>query len=104
MRLEQLNAALPTPGRILRGEESGEITAIAFDSEAVEWGSLFVCVSGANADGHDFAQAALLAGAEALVVERELDLEVGQLLVPDSRRAMGPLAALIFGDPSRELE
>jgi UDP-N-acetylmuramoyl-L-alanyl-D-glutamate--2,6-diaminopimelate ligase len=101
MRLDQLSAGLP--GRILRGDGSEEITGIAFDSTMVEPGNLFVCVKGKSSDGHDYAQAALLAGAEALVVERELDLDVPQLLVPDSRRAMAPLAARLFGDPSKEL-
>ena len=86
MRLDQLNAALPVPGRILKGDGSEEITDIAFDSGAVQWGSLFVCVTGANADGHDYAQAALLAGAEALVVERELDARGAA----DSRRRLPP--------------
>ncbi len=101
MRLDQLSAGLP--GRIVNGDGSEEITGIAFESSMVEWGNLFVCVKGMSSDGHDFAQAALLGGAEALVVERELDLNAPQLLVPDSRRAMGPLAARLFGDPSREL-
>ena len=101
MRLDELTVGIP--GRLLNGDGSEEITGIAFDSAMVKWGNLFVCVTGLSSDGHDYAQAALLAGAEALVVERELDLEVPQLLVPDSRRAMAPLAARLFGDPSREL-
>ena len=40
------------------------------------------------------------AGAAALVVERELDLDVPQLVVADSRAAMAPIAARWFGDPS----
>ena len=103
MRLEQLSAGLPAPGRIVRGDGSVEVVDVAFDSGAVEPGALFVCVAGSNADGHDFAESALAAGAVALVVERELDLDAPQLLVDDSRRAMGPLAALVFGDPSAEL-
>src|SRR5690606_35197115 len=55
------------------------------------------------ADGHDFAPAVVAAGAAALVVERELDLDVPQIVVADSRAAMGPIAARFFGDPSDEL-
>jgi UDP-N-acetylmuramoyl-L-alanyl-D-glutamate--2,6-diaminopimelate ligase len=43
------------------------------------------------------------AGAVALVVERELELNVTQVLVPDARVAMAPLAARFFGDPTKEL-
>jgi UDP-N-acetylmuramyl-tripeptide synthetase len=101
MTLADLTAGLP--GEIRRGDGSEEVLDIAFDSSAVVEGSLFVCVVGMTADGHDFAQAAVAAGAAALVVERELELDVPQYLVADSRRAMAPLAARLFGDPSSEL-
>ncbi len=38
-----------------------------------------------------------------LVVERELDLDVAQVVVADARAAMAPLAAAFHGDPSAEL-
>ena len=101
MKLDQLSAGLP--GRVVRADGSEEITDIAFDSTRVAWGALFVCVRGMSADGHEFAQAALMAGAEALVVDHELELDAPQLVVADTRRAMGPLAARLFGDPSDEL-
>jgi UDP-N-acetylmuramoyl-L-alanyl-D-glutamate--2,6-diaminopimelate ligase len=43
------------------------------------------------------------AGAVALVVERELDVGVPQVVVGDARAAMAPLAARFFGDPTSEL-
>ncbi len=101
MRLDQLSVAVG--GRIAGGDGSAEITDVDFDSGRVRPGSLFVCVRGMSVDGHDFAAAALGAGAAALVVERELPLAVPQLIVADSRRAMGPLAARLFGEPSRRL-
>ncbi len=39
----------------------------------------------------------------ALVVERELDLDVAQIVVGDARAAMAPLAARFWGDPTAEL-
>ncbi|MEO7198416.1 MAG: Mur ligase domain-containing protein, partial [Solirubrobacterales bacterium] len=101
MRLDQLSSGIA--GRIVGGDGSEEITDIAFDSARVKPGTLFVCVRGMSADGHDYAPAALDAGARALVTDHELDLEVPQIVVADSRRAMGPLAARLFGDPTREL-
>ena len=74
------------------------------DSRAVQPGALFACVRGAHHDGHDFAGPAVTAGAVALLVERELaDVGVGQLAVDDVRLAMGPVAAAVYGDPSRDL-
>ncbi len=102
MRLDQLLADLGLPARV-RGDDSAEITDLAFDSSRVEPGTLFFCVQGMSADGHNFAPAALEGGAAALVVDHHLDLDVPQVLVEDTRRAMAPLAARFFGDPSREL-
>ena len=58
---------------------------------------------GERADGHDFAPAVVAAGAAALVVERELELAVPQVLVADARAAMAPLAARFHGDPTATL-
>lgn len=76
---------------------------VEHDSRRVGPGSLFCCVSGENADGHDHAPAAVSAGAVALLVERPLDLGVPEIVVPSVRRAMGPAAAAVHGDPSSDI-
>jgi UDP-N-acetylmuramoyl-L-alanyl-D-glutamate--2,6-diaminopimelate ligase len=81
-----------------------EVTDLAFDTRAVTPGALFFCIPGAAVDGHDFAPQAVERGAVGLVVERRLDLDVPQLLVPSVRAAMGPAASEFFGRPSDELE
>jgi UDP-N-acetylmuramoyl-L-alanyl-D-glutamate--2,6-diaminopimelate ligase len=60
-------------------------------------------VPGEKVDGHEFGPVAVEAGAVGLVVERELDLDVAQMVVPDARAAMAPLAARFWGDPTAEL-
>lgn len=101
MRLDQLSAA--AGGRIVRGSGGEEIDDVAFDSSRVHPGTLFVCVRGMSADGHDFAAAAVEAGAAALVVDHQLEVPAPQVLVEDTRRSMAPLASKLFGDPSAEL-
>lgn len=102
MRLTELVAELP--GARVVGDGSVEIADLAYDSRKVEPGTLFFCVVGEKADGHEFAPRAVEDGATALVVERELtDLAVPQIVVPDSRAAMAPLAAKFWGDPTAEL-
>jgi UDP-N-acetylmuramoyl-L-alanyl-D-glutamate--2,6-diaminopimelate ligase len=81
-----------------------EIRDLAYDPRTVVPGALFFCIPGATRDGHDLAAEAVERGAVALVVERRLDLDVRQEVVPSVRAAMGPAAAAFFGDPSRELE
>src|SRR5438034_2224988 len=102
MHLERVIAAL-APADVLR-RAPVEIGDLAYDARTVGPGSLFFCVPGSRADGHDFAEQAVADGAVALVVERPLDLDVPQLVVPDARRAMGPVADEFFGRPSEELQ
>lgn len=85
------------------GAPEVEITGLAYSSRSVSPGALFFCVPGFTADGHDFAADAVERGAAALVCERELDLEVPQVRVPDVRTAMGPIAARFYGDPTATL-
>src|SRR5215204_376153 len=76
---------------------------LAYDTRSVAPGALFFCVPGERADGHDFAADAVSRGAVGLVVERRLDLDVPQLVVPDARVAMAEAADEFFARPSEEL-
>jgi UDP-N-acetylmuramoyl-L-alanyl-D-glutamate--2,6-diaminopimelate ligase len=86
------------------GNADIEIALLAYDSRKARPGTLFFCVPGERADGHEFAAAAVEAGAVGLVVERELELDVVQVVVPDARAAMASLAARFWGDPTAELK
>jgi UDP-N-acetylmuramoyl-L-alanyl-D-glutamate--2,6-diaminopimelate ligase len=105
MRLGELARALG----VRRSPEDGQpgdpvIGSLAYDSRDVRPGTLFFCVPGFRADGHDFAPSAVAAGAAALVVERPLGVGVPELLVDSVREAMAPLAARFYGDPAQELD
>ncbi|HEU4944326.1 MAG TPA: UDP-N-acetylmuramoyl-L-alanyl-D-glutamate--2,6-diaminopimelate ligase [Solirubrobacterales bacterium] len=101
MRLAALGAEVS--GARVVGDAAAEVESLAYDSRKVGPGTLFFCVPGEKSDGHDFAAGAVEAGAVALVVERELEIDVAQVVVPDARAAMAPLAARFWGDPTREL-
>jgi len=62
-----------------------EIADLAHDTRRVTEGALFFCVRGSRVDGHDLAWEAIERGAAALVVERPLEVDVPQLLVPSVR-------------------
>jgi UDP-N-acetylmuramoyl-L-alanyl-D-glutamate--2,6-diaminopimelate ligase len=85
------------------GSAAAEIRELAYDARDVPASSLFFCIPGATADGHDFAADAVAAGAAALVVERPLDLDVPQVVVPNVRAAMPRAAVAFFDDPTAEL-
>jgi UDP-N-acetylmuramoyl-L-alanyl-D-glutamate--2,6-diaminopimelate ligase len=101
MQLERLIAAL-APTDVVGGGAL-EIRELAYDAREVPRDSLFFCVPGAQADGHDFAAEALERGAVALVVEHPLELDVPQLVVRSVRQAMPRAATEFFGDPTAEL-
>ena len=86
------------------GRAPAEVRELAFDVGSVAPGSLFFCVPGTRRDGHDLGPQAVERGAVALVVERQLDVAVPQLVVPSVRSAMPVVAAEFFGHPSRELD
>jgi len=102
MEIDQLIAAL-APSDVL-GRAPVEIVDLAYDTRAAGPGSLFFCVPGTRADGHEFAAAAVANGAVALVVERPLELDVPQLQVPSARAAMAVVADEFFGHPTEELQ
>jgi UDP-N-acetylmuramoyl-L-alanyl-D-glutamate--2,6-diaminopimelate ligase len=85
------------------GAPGVDIRSLAYSTGDVAAGTLFFCVRGFRADGHDFAPEAISRGAVALVVERELGLGVPEVLVPDVRAAMGPIASRFYGEPTRQL-
>ena len=101
MQLERLIAAL-APTDVV-GNGALEIRELAYDAREVPRDSLFFCVPGAKADGHDFAADAVQRGAAALVVEHTLELDTPQLVVPSVRAAMPRAAVEFFGDPTARL-
>ena len=86
------------------GDPATRVRAITHDSREVVPGSLFVCVPGGRVDGHRFAEEATVAGATALLVERELPVRLPQLVTSDVRASMGWVAAAVEGHPSRRLD
>ena len=90
----------------LVGDPSVTVSGVRHDSRDVVAGDVFCCVAGAHHDGHDHAPDAVTRGATCLVVGRILDSvgpQVAQILVPDVRVAMGPLASWFYDEPSRHM-
>jgi UDP-N-acetylmuramoyl-L-alanyl-D-glutamate--2,6-diaminopimelate ligase len=98
MRPEQLFPGTPS------GPAGVEIKDLAYDNRLVQPGTLFFCVPGSTRDGHDFAADAIARGAVALIVERDLPLDVPQIKVESVRAAMAPAAAAFYGDPTKTLQ
>jgi UDP-N-acetylmuramoyl-L-alanyl-D-glutamate--2,6-diaminopimelate ligase len=83
-----------------------DISRVEYDSRRLpgNGGVIFSCVSGENSDGHTFAEEAAKSGAAAILCERELPVEIPQIIAPRTRAVMGDAAAILYGRPSEKLE
>lgn len=86
-------------GRLVDAPDPGALVTrgVVFDSRQVEPGDLFLALPGEHADGHDFAAAALAAGAAAVVATRPVGgpaVVVDDVLAALARLAHGVLGRL----------
>lgn len=80
-----------------------EIADLTCDSRKVQKGFAFVCINGFNSDGHNFAKAAVEAGAAVIIAERPTG-EKPEIIVEDTHKAYAEMSANYFGNPSREFK
>ncbi|MGM8364224.1 UDP-N-acetylmuramoyl-L-alanyl-D-glutamate--2,6-diaminopimelate ligase [Virgibacillus sp. W0181] len=80
-----------------------EINHIDTDHRKIQAGGLFICIPGFTVDGHDFAQLAVENGAVAILAEKELDVAVPTIVVPDTTRALAMVAAKFFQFPTEKM-
>ena len=96
---------------LLPGAPQVDVAGLAYDSRQVKPGWLFVAMPrvpeekapGDHRDGHSFVPAAAQAGAAAAVVEHRVDVDLPQVVVPSTRRALADLAAVFYGRPAGRL-
>ena len=79
-------ADLPDPAALIAGP-------VVIDSREASRGSLFAALAGSRTDGHNFAAAAVAAGATAVLSNRPVG--VPALIVPDVQAALGKLARAV---------
>ncbi|GGK76918.1 UDP-N-acetylmuramoyl-tripeptide--D-alanyl-D-alanine ligase [Amphritea balenae] len=70
-----------------------DILRISTDTRKIQQGDLFIALKGDNFDAHDFIGLAESKGAAAVVVDHKIDTSLPQLIVSNTRLALGNLAA-----------
>ncbi|MFK3792805.1 UDP-N-acetylmuramoyl-tripeptide--D-alanyl-D-alanine ligase [Pseudomonas piscis] len=94
--LKLSEVAAPLNARLIAGD--ARFSGVSIDSRAIQPGQLFVALTGPRFDGHDYLNEVAGKGAVAALVEREIpDSTLPQLLVKDTRLALGQLGALNRG-------
>ena len=76
----------------LFGNGSVYVETVSTDTRQAVENGLFFALKGEKFDAHDYAEKAVEQGCVALVVERELPIAVPQIIVADTRLALGELA------------
>ena len=79
-------------GGTVVGDGNTQITGISTDSRSIPAGSLFIPIRGERFDGHDFLEKAVELQAAAVMSEKDVDLPVPVIRVPDTRAALLALA------------
>ncbi|ADK86142.1 UDP-N-acetylmuramyl-tripeptide synthetase [Desulfarculus baarsii DSM 2075] len=103
MHFDQLTRLIG-PESLLGHAPTAELTGVCCDSRQAGPGMVFVAVVGHSADGHAYVAAAAAAGATAAVVQRPVEADIAQIVVPDSRLALSALADEFAGRPSQRLK
>ena len=90
--------------RKITGEALKEIEGVAYHSNQVEKGYLFVAIRGMEVDGHKFIGEAIQRGAEAVLLEEEREISNRTMIVvPNSRQALAKISLNFYGDPSSQV-
>ena len=84
--------------------EDTEIADITINSREVKKGGVFICITGQNTDGHNFARQAAENGASAIVAEREISASVPVIVCEDTKIEMAKLASKFYGEPEKRLK
>lgn len=85
--------ALAVHAQCPAGTEDVQVTGITWDSRSVVPGDVYVALPGERVDGHDYAAAAVDAGAVAVLAEHEVDAIAPVIIVENSQNALADIAS-----------
>lgn len=93
IRLACSEIATMLGARMLGSEQV--ISSVSTDSRSISAGELFIALKGPNFDGAAFVADVKAKGAVAVVLEQPVSEDITQLIVPDTRVALGQLGAAL---------
>lgn len=103
MKLEKILEK--TEYTLLSGNIDTDIEDIVYDSRKAKEGTVFVCISGAVTDGHNYIESAVNNGTKVIVTEHEVDMIPGvtYICMEDTRIGLSYMSAALFGYPAEKL-
>ncbi len=103
--LRDIFAEIPKPFQRLDAPDA-QLAGISIDSRTVKPGDLFVAMQGGTTDGHRYIRSAIAHGAVAVVGEKDVAEQVGDLpyiRLANARAALTWIAAAFYRQPARRL-
>lgn len=92
----------------IKGSTDVDVSEVVNDSRKATKDCLFICIEGANFDGHSAAAQVVEKGAKVLVISHDVVLDdnadVTIIKVPDTRYAMAFISANYFGNPAESMK
>ncbi len=92
IKLSLKNAAEILSAKIINDTHDSQFNGISTDTRTIQPGNLFVALKGEKFDAHDFIDQAVQKGAVAVLVQRQINSPVPQLIVADTLSSLGKLA------------
>lgn len=89
------------------GSVDRKINHIQYDSRKIKEEDIFVCLTGFEVDGHNYANSAIENGAKVILCEKEINVEdkdVTVLLVKEGRKALATMSANYYDHPTKKLK
>lgn len=80
-----------------------ELKNIKINSKEIEKGDLFVCTKGVTTDRHDFIDEAIEKGAAALIVSKDVNVDVPYIKVADTNKELPILSKKFYDYPDKKL-
>ncbi|WP_270566714.1 UDP-N-acetylmuramoyl-L-alanyl-D-glutamate--2,6-diaminopimelate ligase [Clostridium beijerinckii] len=91
---------------IISGSVDIDASSVSYDSRKVKRDSVFICIQGANADGHDYIDEAIKSGALAIVIQEEIKINnenITVVKVRNTKLALASIANVFYNEPSKEI-
>ena len=93
---------------VIKGDDNTTVSEVVYDSRKITKGCMFICIEGANFDGHTFAKEAAQKETAVLIVSKEVEVpkesNITIIKVENTRYAMAFIAAAYFGNPAEKLK
>ncbi len=93
---------------VIKGDDDTTVSEVVYDSRKITKGCMFICIEGANFDGHTFAKEAAQKETAVLIVSKEVEVpkesNITIIKVENTRYAMAFIAAAYFGNPAEKLK